>query len=153
MPQPILAVGVDPAKRLHRAVAVLFPDQIILDVALPNACDAVANLDDRLAELANQHGAELVYGLEDHRRYGRLFCQLLTERGRELRVVNPLWTSRQRAFYGQDKDDAIAMGAVSPPSSCGVTTTCLWPPTSARSLKPFVKPSGACKISTKLVPG
>ena len=107
MPQPILAVGVDPAKRLHRAVAVLFPDQVILDVALPNACDAVANLDDRLAELANQHGAELVYGLEDHRRYGRLFCQVLTERGRELRVVNPLWTSRQRAFYGQDKDDAI----------------------------------------------
>jgi transposase len=107
MPQPILAVGVDPAKRLHRAVAVLFPDQVILDVALPNACDAVANLDDRLAELANQHGAELVYGLEDHRRYGRLFCQVLTERCRELRVVNPLWTSRQRAFYGQDKDDAI----------------------------------------------
>src|SRR5215813_15034339 len=107
MPQPILAIGVDPAKRLHRAVAVLFPDQVILDVALPNACDAVANLDDRLAELANEHGAELVYGLEDHRRYGRLFCQVLTERGRELRVVNPLWTSRQRAFYGQDKDDAI----------------------------------------------
>ena len=106
MPQPILAVGVDPAKRLHRAVAVLFPDQVILDVALPNACDAVANLDDRLAELANQHCAELVYGLEDHRRYGRLFCQVLTERGRVLRVV-PLWTRRQRAFYGQDKDDAI----------------------------------------------
>ena len=63
-------------KRLHRAVAVLFPDQVILDVALPNACNAVANLDDRLVELANQHGAELVYGLEDHRRYGRLFCHL-----------------------------------------------------------------------------
>ena len=107
MPQPIVAVGVDPAKRVHRAVAVLFPDQVILDVALPNACDAIANLDDRLTELAHRHGAELVYGLEDHRRYGRLFCQVLNERGRDVRVVNPLWTSRQRAFYGQDKDDAI----------------------------------------------
>src|ERR1700741_1096684 len=107
MPQPILAVGVDPAKRLHRAVAVLFPDEVVLDVELPNAFDAVANLDDRLCELANQHGAGLVYGLEDHRRYGRLFCQVLTERPRDVRVVNPLWTNRQRAFYGQDKDDAI----------------------------------------------
>jgi len=107
MPQPILAVGVDPAKRLHRAVAVLFPDEVVLDVELPNAFDAVANLDHRLCELANQHGADLVYGLEDHRRYGRLFCQVLTERGRDVRVVNPLWTNRQRAFYGQDKDDAI----------------------------------------------
>jgi transposase len=107
MPQPIVAVGVDPAKRLHRAVAVLFPDQVVLNVELPNAYDAIAKLDDRLSELANQHRAELVYGLEDHRRYGQLFCQVLTERGREVRVVNPLWTSRQRAFYGQDKDDAI----------------------------------------------
>jgi hypothetical protein len=107
MPQPIVAVGVDPAKRLHRAVAVLFPDQVVLNVELPNAYDAIAKLDDRLSELANQHRAELVYGLEDHRRYGQLFCQVWTERGREVRVVNPLWTSRQRAFYGQDKDDAI----------------------------------------------
>jgi transposase len=107
MSKPILAVGVDPAKRLHRAVAVLFPDEILLDVALPNAIDAVETLDTRLADLASTNGAELVYGLEDHRRYGRLFCQVLTRRGRDVRVVNPLWTNRQRAFYGQDKDDAI----------------------------------------------
>jgi transposase len=107
MSQSVLAVGVDPAKRLHRAVAVMFPDQVVLDVELPNALDAVANLDDRLFELAKRHDAELVYGLEDHRHYGRLFCQVLTQRGRDVRVVNPLWTNRQRAFYGQDKDDAI----------------------------------------------
>jgi transposase len=107
MPQPILAVGVDPAKRVHRAVAVLFPDEVLLDVALPNAPAAVATLDNRLCALADAHGVELVYGLEDHRHYGRLFCQVLAERGRDVRVVNPLWTNRQRAFYGQDKDDAI----------------------------------------------
>lgn len=107
MPKPMLAVGVDPAKRVHRAVAVLFPDDVILDVELPNAVTAVENLDDRLADLADTHGAELVYGLEDHRRYGRLFSQVLADRGRDVRVVNPLWTNRQRAFYGQDKDDAI----------------------------------------------
>jgi transposase len=107
MPMHMLAVGVDPAKRVHRAVAVLFPDKVVLDVELPNAIDAVEDLDDRLANLAAAHGAELVYGLEDHRHYGRLFTQVLTRRGRDVRVVNPLWTSRQRAFYGQDKDDSI----------------------------------------------
>jgi len=107
MSHAILAVGVDPAKRLHRAVAVLLPDEVVFDAELPNALDAVADLDDRLCELARRHGAELVYGLEDHRHYGRLFCQVLTQRGRDVRVVNPLWANRQRAFYGQDKDDAI----------------------------------------------
>jgi transposase len=107
MSQPILAVGVDPAKRVHRAVAVLFPDEVICDVELPNGLEAIRDLDTRLADLASTHSAELVYGLEDHRRYGRLFCQVLSERGRDVRVVNPLWMNRQRAFYGQDKDDAI----------------------------------------------
>jgi len=107
MSKPILAVGIDPAKRVHRAVGVLFPDEVVFDSELPNALDAIQSLDLRLAELAATHAAELVYGLEDHRRYGRLLCQVLTERGRDVRVVNPLWTNRQRAFYGQDKDDAI----------------------------------------------
>jgi len=40
MPQPILAVGVDPAKRVHRAVAVRFPDEVVCDIELPNALDA-----------------------------------------------------------------------------------------------------------------
>src|ERR1700751_891015 len=107
MSKPILAVGIDPAKRVHRAVGVLFPDEVVFDGELPNALDAIQSLDLRLAELAATHAAELGYGLEDHHRYGRLLCQVLTERGRDVRVVNPLWTNRQRAFYGQDKDDAI----------------------------------------------
>jgi transposase len=107
MSQSILAVGVDPAKRVHRAVAVLFPDEVVCDVALPNSLAAIQDLDHQLASLAATHNADLVYGLEDHRRYGRLLCQVLSERGRDVRVVNPLWTKAQRAFYGQDKDDAI----------------------------------------------
>jgi transposase len=107
MPKPMLAVGVDPAKRVHRAVAVLYPDDIVLDVELPNAVHAIEDLDDRLVDLAVAHGAQLVYGLEDHRHFGRLLAQVLARRGRDVRVVNPLWTNRQRAFYGQDKDDAV----------------------------------------------
>jgi transposase len=107
MSKSILAVGIDPAKRVHRAVGVLFPDEVVFDDELPNALDAIRSLDSHLAGLAATHAAELVYGLEDHRRYARLLCQVLTERGRDVRVVNPLWTNRQRAFYGQDKDDAI----------------------------------------------
>ena len=107
MSQPIFAVGVDPAKRVHRAVAVLYPDEVVCDVELPNALDSIRDLDARLADLATARRVDLVYGLEDHRHYGRWFCQVLSERGRDVRVVNPLWTNRQRAFYGQDKDDAI----------------------------------------------
>jgi transposase len=151
MSKPILAVGIDPAKRVHRAVGVLFPDEVVFDGELPNALDAIQSLDLRLAELAATHAAELVYGLEDHRRYGRLLCQVLTERGRDVRVVNPLWTNRQRAFYGQDKDDAIdgrSIAAV----VLRRRDSCLWPTTSASWLRRFVKPSEPLRISARSAP-
>jgi transposase len=107
MNSPVLAVGIDPAKRVHRAVAVLYPDTVVLDVEFPNQIEACRELDRSLTALARQHGAELVYGIEDHRRYGRTVAQVLSGLNRQIRVVNPLWTSRQRAFYGQDKDDSI----------------------------------------------
>jgi len=49
MSKPILAVGIDPAKRVHRAVGVLFPDEVVFDCELPNALDAIQSLDLRLA--------------------------------------------------------------------------------------------------------
>jgi transposase len=107
MTKPMLAVGIDPAKRLHRAIGVLYPDTVVLDVEFPNQIEACRDLDARLVALADQHGADLVYGLEDHRQYGRTIAQVLSELNRQIRVVNPLWTNRQRAFYGQDKDDAV----------------------------------------------
>jgi transposase len=103
----LLAVGIDPAKRVHRAIGVLYPDTVVLDVEFPNQIEACRNLDARLVALADQHGADLVYGLEDHRQYGRTIAQVLSGLNRQIRVVNPLWTNRQRAFYGQDKDDAV----------------------------------------------
>lgn len=107
MTKPVLAVGIDPAKRVHRAIGVLYPDTVVLDVEFPNQIEACRNLDARLVALADQHGADLVYGLEDHRQYGRTIAQVLSGLNRQIRVVNPLWTNRQRAFYGQDKDDAV----------------------------------------------
>jgi hypothetical protein len=64
-------------------------------------------IDGQIAELTATHAVELVYGLEDHRRYGRLVCEVLTQRERNVHVVNSVRTHRQRAFYGQDKDDAM----------------------------------------------
>jgi hypothetical protein len=78
---------------------VLFLDEVLLDVALPNSLDAVANFDTRLAELAASHQAELVHGLEDHRRYGRLLCLVLNQRGRDVRVLNPLDQSPARLLW------------------------------------------------------
>jgi hypothetical protein len=55
MSKSILAVGIDPAKRVHRAVGVLFPDEVVFDCELPNALDAIRSLDLHLAELAATH--------------------------------------------------------------------------------------------------
>jgi hypothetical protein len=35
MSKPILAVGIDPAKRVHRAVGVLFPEEVVFDAESP----------------------------------------------------------------------------------------------------------------------
>ena len=107
MTNPVLAIGIDPAKRVHRAVAVLFPDTVVLDVEFPNDITACGEMDARMSALAEHHGAELVYGIEDHRLCGRTVTQVLADLKREIRIVNPLWTNRQRDFYGQDKDDSI----------------------------------------------
>jgi transposase len=107
MARPVLAVGIDPAKRIHHAAAVLYPDRLILDTAFANDPDAIIDFDAKVAALATQHDAELIYGIEDHRGYGRAVTQTLQRAGRQIRVVNPLWTHRQKDFYGQDKDDRI----------------------------------------------
>lgn len=107
MTRPVLAVGIDPAKRIHHAAAVLYPDRLILDTAFANDRDAIVDFDTKVVALAAEHDAQLIYGIEDHRRYGRAVAQALQQVGRQIRVVNPLWTHRQKDFYGQDKDDRI----------------------------------------------
>jgi len=107
MAEPMLAVGIDPAKRQHQAVAVLYPDEVVLDTALRNDVPDIQALDARVATLAHDCGARLVYGIEDHRGLGRRAVEVLQRRGREVRVVNPAWTHRQKEFYGEDKSDSI----------------------------------------------
>lgn len=107
MTRPVLAVGIDPAKRIHHAAAVLYPDRLILDTAFANERGAIVDFDAKVAALAAEHDAQLIYGIEDHRGYGRAVAQALQQAGRQIRVVNPLWTHRQKDFYGQDKDDRI----------------------------------------------
>jgi len=112
MTDRILAVGIDPAKRTHRAVAVLYPDTVLLDTGFSNDIEAIEALDDQLIQLAQARGAELRYGLEDHRGCGSTVCRVLQDRERSIRVVNPLWTHRQKDFYGQDKSDSIDARAI-----------------------------------------
>ncbi|WP_264843630.1 IS110 family RNA-guided transposase [Caldinitratiruptor microaerophilus] len=107
-----MAVGIDPAKRAHQAVAVLYPDHVMLTRTLRNRIEDIERLDDDVQALAAEHQAEVVYGLEDHRRYGEALLQVLQARGRRVTVVNPLWTHRQKDFYGQDKDDVIDARAI-----------------------------------------
>jgi len=115
MARSTLAVGIDPAKAQHQAVAVLYPDELVLDATVANDVPDIRALDHRGARLARQHDAEIVYGIEDHRRHGRRTVEVLQQHDREVRVVNPAWANRQKAFYGEDKSgrlDARAVAAV-----------------------------------------
>lgn len=93
-------------------MAVLYPDRIVLDEAVANHPAAFAALDDKVEYLARRYHATVVYGIEDHRRYGQTLVEVLQARGRMVRVVNPLWTHRQKDFYGQDKDDSVDARAI-----------------------------------------
>ncbi|WP_324715474.1 IS110 family transposase [Carboxydochorda subterranea] len=112
MPQRLLAVGIDPAKHVHGVVAVLYPDRIVLEEQVPHDLQAMEALDARLEQLAVRHRAVLVYGIEDHRQYGQSWMRVLQAKGRQVRVVNPLWTRRQKDFYGQDKTDLVDARAI-----------------------------------------
>lgn len=83
-----------------------------LSSTFANDISAFIAVDERLEALARKHGATLCYGVEDHRGYGRMLVQVLNSRGRTVLVVNPLWTHRQKDFYGQDKDDTTDARAI-----------------------------------------
>ena len=112
MPNATLAVGIDPAKAQHQAVAVLYPDELVLDTTVTNDVPNIRDLDCRIEALAEQHSADIVYGIEDHRRHGRRVVEVLQQHDREVRVVNPAWANRQKEFYGEDKSDSIDARAV-----------------------------------------
>ncbi len=112
MPTATLAVGIDPAKAQHQAVAVLYPDELVLDTTVTNDVPNIRDLDCRIEALAQQHSADIVYGIEDHRRHGRRVVEVLQQHDREVRVVNPAWANRQKEFYGEDKSDSIDARAV-----------------------------------------
>lgn len=103
----ILAVGIDPAKGSHYGVAMVYPEQILLSQAFDNTPEAILSFDDHVQALAEQQGLEVIYGLEDTCTYGKLAKELLLQRGRNLREINPIKTNRQKDFYGPDKTDAI----------------------------------------------
>ncbi len=110
--QSLLVVGIDPAKRQHQAVGILYPDEVVFECALSNDVPDIERLDDEAAELAQRHQAKMVYGVEDHRGLGRRLVAVLQQRGREIRVVNPRSASRQKEFYGEDKNDFVDARAV-----------------------------------------
>lgn len=112
MQQSLLAVGIDPAKRQHQAVGVLYPDEVVLESTLANDVTDIQKLDAEAWELAQRHQADLVYGVEDHRGLGQRAVDILQQRGREVRVVNPLTTNRQKEFYGEDKNDTVDARAI-----------------------------------------
>lgn len=106
-PQKLLAVGIDTAARSHHAVAIRFPEQLLLDQEVKNTWPSFEELDQRLQNLAQEHGLTLIYGLEGSGSFGRSLADFLLAQGRDVREVQPVKVNRHKAFYGQDKSDQI----------------------------------------------
>ncbi len=114
-PENVFAVGVDPSKDTLWVVGMKFPEVILFSRSIENVPEEYEKLDAVVQRLAVDLGLEAVYGLEDTGMYGKAFCDWLCARGRVVKEVNPIRTSRQKAFYGQDKSDeadAICAAAI-----------------------------------------
>jgi transposase len=106
-PQNLLAVGVDTAAKSHHAVLMRFPEVILQDGEIENTPVGFKALDERVQQLAAEHGLTPLYGLEGSGFYGRALADFLLHRGRDVREVQALKVNRQKAYYGQDKSDQI----------------------------------------------
>ena len=107
IPTNIMAVGIDPAKQVHQAVAITYPEVILLNCRFENSYEAISSFDEKVMKIAKKNSLKVIYGLEDSGAYGRTIKEVLTSRSREIREVNPLKTNRQKDFYGGDKSDEI----------------------------------------------
>src|SRR5215471_3245380 len=92
MSKPILAVGIDPAKRVHRAVGVLFPDEVVGPTRSTQSSPLICDLRS-WRPLTQQNWSTVWKTIVD---MAACSARCWTERGRDVRVVNPLWTNRQR---------------------------------------------------------
>ena len=107
IPTNIMAVGIDPAKQVHQAVAIVYPEVVLLNCRFENNYEAISSIDEKVMKIAKRNDLKVIYGLEDSGAYGRTIKEVLTSRYREVREVNPLKTNRQKDFYGGDKSDEI----------------------------------------------
>jgi len=111
----VLAVGVDPHRESLDAVAIRFPEEIMLDSTFDNDRAGHHALWTQANALAAAHDLVLVIGLEDGNNYGYALGRYLVSQGCPVKGVNPRMTNRQRDFYGQDKTnhlDALATAAI-----------------------------------------
>jgi len=104
IPTNIMAVGIDPAKQVHQAVAIAYPDVILLNCRFENSYEAISSFNEKVMKIAKKNNLKVIYGLEDSGAYGRTIKEVLTSQSRE---INPLKTNRQKDFYGGDKSDEI----------------------------------------------
>jgi len=93
IPTDIMAVGIDPAKQVHQAVAIAYPEVILLNCWFENSYEAISSLDEKAMKIAKKNDLKVIYGLEDSGVYGRTIKEILTSRYREIREVNPLKTN------------------------------------------------------------
>jgi len=88
-------------------VAIVYPEVRLISKKIENNYQAIMDFDCLVKKIAKEKGLHLMYGLEDSGACGKPFKEFLLEKGRMVLEVNPLKTSRQKDFHGQEKSDQI----------------------------------------------
>ncbi|MCD6472183.1 hypothetical protein J7K55_03550 [Candidatus Aerophobetes bacterium] len=78
IPTNIMAVGIDPAKQVHQAVAIAYPEVILLNCRFENSYEAISSFDEKVMKIAKKNNLKVIYGLEDSGAYGRTIKEVLT---------------------------------------------------------------------------
>jgi hypothetical protein len=89
-PTKILAVGIDPAKKSHYVVAMVYPEVKLMSKRINNNLQAIAEFDHIVSSKALERNLSLVYGLEDSGAYGATIKEYLLEKQRTILEINPL---------------------------------------------------------------
>lgn len=95
-------VGIDPHKKTHSICVLNHRGKPIKEFEIGNSCSDFERLKNELASKINQ----TIVGLEDTEQYGINLAVYLTGLGIPVKVVNPIYTKRER-FYSPEisKDD------------------------------------------------
>ncbi len=125
-----MVVGIDPHKKTHSICVLNSRGKPVREFEIGNSCEDYEKLKTELDAKQMQNENEVVVGLEDTEQYGINLAVYLSGLGIPVKVVNPIYTKRER-FYSPEisKDDK---------RDAQLTASVLWRELAKNTLPDFV---------------